>query len=280
MVGAGTETAGKRYGRRHEIAATLRRELPGRTAFAQEITPEEMAALYEDSRIVVNDGGAKHLPITMRVFETVGAGALLLTEDLPGTDLLFDRGGHYVALSDGDVAAQVVDLLASAASAGIATAGRERARGRHTYDHRVDELLAIAAATDGSAPRPAPPARSTLGALVDRDAEVQEIAVFGAVDPMGLDDRVVRPAHVTPMRPRSVDAVVIGEGPADLTDDLTAYLTGAVAAARGFVYATESRLDAVRAALAEVHPDAVVTVSEGQLRADIGGLGYRVPPAR
>ncbi len=269
MVGAGVGGAGSRYDRRRRIIEDLEASLPGRTTFAYGVPPEEMLALYGDSRIVVNDGGTKHFPITMRVFEAIGAGALLLTEDLPGTEVLLRRHDHYAPLGD-DVAGQVEDLLVSGSSAGVAAAAYRHVADHHTYDHRVDELLAIAAATDPT-PVTAPPGgpHTALGALIDRDVEVQEVAVFGVTDPLGLDDRVIREPDPDRLRPRSFDAVAFGPG-------ATGALAQAVASARGYVYATEPHIAAVTDILAQVAPDADVTISAGLLRADLGGIGYRM----
>jgi len=272
MVGAGVGGSSTRYDRRRRITEELGERLPGRTRFDYGLPPAEMAAVYADSRIVVNDGGARHLPITMRVFEALGAGALLLTEDLPGTDMLLERGVHYAPMGDdvaGGVADQVERLL-SPAGARIADAGHRHALDHHTYDHRVDELLAIAASTRPAVRRGTESgAVAPLDRIVDADVEVQEIAAFGWQPGPNLADRAIRDAGDGTLRPGSIGAVVIGAGGAP-------DLAGAVAAARGYVYAAEPFTGAVAAILAEIAPEAVVTVELGVLRADLGGIGYRM----
>jgi len=95
MVGSGIGGSGSRYDRRRDIAAALASDQTITAEVVYGLRPKEMIALYGDARIVVNDGGPRHLPITMRVFEALGAGALLLTEDIPGTDTILNRGEHY-----------------------------------------------------------------------------------------------------------------------------------------------------------------------------------------
>ncbi|GEM_PF-1320593 len=273
MVGAGVGGSGGRYDRRRELVEALEGYTSIRTRFSYGLGPEEMIALYQDARIVINEGGRRHLPITMRVFEALGAGALLLTEDLPGTDTLLKRGEHYVPMTE-DVPDQVRHLLDSAESSAIAAAGRRWAWDRHTYDHRVDQLFEIASTTS-----PAPidledsfRPRTPLAAVVDRDVETQHLATFGQVDAMGLDDRAVRFGDAERLRESSIDAVVIGRGP-------VAELKLAVLAARGYVYAEGEHSAAVETVLADHRPDAIVSYDSGFLRADLGGTGYRMRPA-
>jgi len=270
MVGAGLDDRSGRYDRRQTMAAGLAAALPGRTGFRSGMSPEAMAGLYGRVRIVVNDGGTRHRPITMRVFEALGAGALLLTEDLPGTDVLLRRHEHYVPLGD-DPVGQVIALLADPGSEAIAREGQRHAEGRHTYDHRVDEMLAIAAATPPRRRTAASPPADALAAAVDADVEVHSVAVLGGV--LDLPDRVVRTGDDAASRlaPGKTDAVVIGP---DGYPDLDV----ALRAARRYVYAAAPVAAAVRGRLAVVHPTAVLSDLGGVLRADLGAPGYRVAP--
>ena len=270
MVGSGIGSGGSRYRRRREIVEQLSAEFETEVAYG--LRPEEMMTLYGNSRIVVNDGGPKHFPITMRVFETLGAGSLLLTEDIPGTDTLLERETHYVALSD-DPVGQVREILADPGSAAVAAGGHEWAMERHTYDHRVDLLVELASGTPpGPGVESSFPPMSPMGRLIDQDVEVQQIAVYGETDPLGLGDRAMRDGLVRPLGERSIDAVVIGHGA--LPD-----IRGAVLAARGYVYAVGENLDKVVSVLGVERADASVTIHDGLLRADLGGTPYRARPA-
>jgi hypothetical protein len=270
MVAAGLAADSERYRRRFTMASDLTAALPNRTAFQYGLLPEAMAELYADSKIVLNDGGARHLPITMRVFEALGCGALLVTEDLPGTDALFTPGEHYVPLGDQPVS-QVRGLLADPRSASIAAAGRQRALDHHTYDHRVDELLAIAARTEPKAlPERGAPA-DPLAAMVDLDVDVQGVAVFG-VD-LDLPDRAIRSGADAAARldRGKTDAVVLGNG--QIPD-----LDLAVHGARRYMYAVGRVADQLLPAVERAHPGADVTWVGDVMRVDLRAPGYRMRP--
>ena len=271
MVGSGIGGRGSRYDRRREIAESLTSDEAITAEVAYGLPPEEMIALYGNARIVVNDGGPRHFPITMRVFETLAAGALLLTEDIPGTDTILSRGDHYVPMA-ADVASQVRALLADDTSSAIADAGHSWAVARHTYDHRVDHLTALARETpvSDSGEYVSLP-RTRLGALIDQDVEVQHLAVFGDPGDLALEDRAVRAGDAS-LPERSIDGVAIGEGPVE-------HLRDAVLAARGYVYAVAGNADQVARILAQERPEASVESVNGMLRADIGGSPYRMRPA-
>jgi len=211
MVGAGVDSAVSRYVRRHEMLTRLQVAFPETTAFLHGVPPERLAAVYGDARVVLNEVGTRHHPITMRVFEAIGSGALLLTDDAPGTDRLIEPGTYRV-LHD-DVVAQVTSLLADSASADSAAAAHAAAMSRHTYDHRVDELLVIVAATaPGTAPPQAPPA-SAIGAVIDGDVEVQQIAQFGLAGLAGeLPSRAVWDGAeiIDRLLPGRMEAIALG----------------------------------------------------------------------
>jgi len=272
MVGSGIGGSGSRYDRRREIAESLTSDETITAEVAYGLAPEEMIALYGDTRIVVNDGGPRHFPITMRVFETLAAGALLLTEDIPGTDTILNRGEHYVPI-EADVTSQVQALLADDTSSTIADAGHDWAIARHTYDHRVDQLITLAKETPvADSGEYVSPSQSRLGALIDQDVEVQHLAVFGDPGDLALDDRAIRSGDANRLTERSIDGIVIGEGPIEQLRD-------AVLAARGYVYAEAGHAEEVARILAEERPNASMERVNGVLRADIGAGPYRMRPA-
>jgi hypothetical protein len=172
-----------------------------------------------------------------------------------------------------DILAQVRTLLEGDESAALAAAGHEWAMSRHTYDHRVDQLFDVAAQEAGTeaALETFAPA-SPLAGLIDRDVEVQHLAVFGETGELGLHDRAVRLGDVERLGPASIDAVVIGSGP-------VAELGRAVLAARGYVYAHGDNAGEVAEILARNRPDAVIGYEDGLLRADLSGTDYRMRPA-
>ena len=257
MVGAGLHHGGGRYSRRAELAAALRDTFGDRAHFPDRVSPEELAAIYGSAKVVINEGGDRHRPITMRVFEAIGGGAALLSDDLPGMAVLFARGEEYEVIG-ADPVAQVAALARGGAP--LAAAGRRRAYAEHTYDHRVNELLAIA-------PRVAPRAKRTPASILDPDVDSLVVGAGASDAEAEQGDRIVW-AH-TSLGSRRVDAALVT--PSDGADDIGEM----VAAARRFVYAVGDRdLDAIVAAH---HPAAVRSqIAGGVARYDLEpGTGYR-----
>ncbi len=271
MVGGQLRRSGGTYARRQQLVHDVEQALgPGRVTFESDVDAATMAAIYADARIVLNEGGTRHYPITMRVFEAVGSGAVLLTDDLPGTDVLFAPGEHYVVLED-DVASQVQRLLADLpALERVASAGHRHALAAHTYDHRVDRLVAVLAGSAATTERPQPPRRSAIAARIDADVEVQRLTVIGEI---GLEEEL--PTRevwdvadvVERLAPRTMEAVAV-------CDAGSPHLERAVRSARRYVYASAD-VDAVRSLVLAVHPGATIDELDGVLRADLGAESYR-----
>lgn len=273
MVGAKLWEGGP-YSRRQEIVAELEARFPSeRLGFAENVTATEMARLYEDARMIVNEGGTRHYPITMRVFEAVGAGAVLVTDDLPGTDLLFERDRDYVVLED-DVASQVESLLADPDQMQvIADSAVRRALDRHTYHHRVDELFEIAATTQKRS-IPSHPELSPLAALIDADPEVQRVAQAGApelAEELGsrqvFEASALEPIQLQPGRMETV---------AVRTDDVSEF-GELLLAARRYLY-FDGSASGLEEWLEKHHPQAVVTRTGPITRVDLMAESYRVLP--
>jgi hypothetical protein len=269
MIGAGVEGAGGRYARRQQLVAALKRLYPHTSSFQSGVLPDEMARLYADSRIVLNEGGDRHHPVTMRVFEATGAGAFLLTDDAPGLGLLFDRDLHYTQIED-DIESQVAALLADPETEGKATAAHQHAIDNHLYDHRIDDLLAIAAATKVFAHEDVP-ASSGIAALIEEDLDVQEIALFGMsqlrsdLEPYVLWDG---PTLLSTMRGHTVDAVVLGSAYHGRID------VPAERATR-FIYAAQKHHRELERFVQRRWPDAKASVSDGIMRVDLLATSYR-----
>jgi hypothetical protein len=265
------------YDTRRRLLASLRRTFPeDRVSVTDSTAPSEMARIYGHARAVVNEGGSRHYPITMRVFEAVGSGALLVTTDAPGLSCLFSRDDEYVILDTGRPGEQISRLTGPGSSAAqIAEAAHEHARGRHCYDHRVDELFEIAADTSPIIRRGwgCPHGLSDVARAVDDRVEIETIAAYGAAD---LDRELpLRSVWLDPVPGvRSYDAVVIGPtcGSAVLeaVSDAVRYVI--VARASGQLATVESLLE-VR------ERRTMVTVREDVVTFDLGTPGYRISPA-
>lgn len=273
MVGGQLRRSGGTYQRRQRLVADLERSLgEERTAFVSDVTAREMAEIYANAQMIINEGGTRHYPITMRVLEAIGSGAVLITDDLPGTDLIVPRD-QYVVLEE-DVAAQVQRLLRTPEELEHMTAvARDHALQHHTYDHRVDDLLDIIDHLDQPPPPPTHAARSPLATLIDDDVEVQRIAGFGLPDlATELPTREVWDGEqrLARLDPGTMEAIAIGPGGAS-------DLSRALAAARRFIYAS-GQVAAVSDFVTRERPDATLQHRDGLLRVDLNAESYRVLP--
>lgn len=271
MVGGQLRRKGGTYARRQQLVDALEDAFgKKRTAFVSEVSAAEMAELYSEAKVIINEGGTRHYPITMRVLESIGSGAILVTDDLPGTDLIVPRK-HYFVMED-DVVDQVKRLLARPDEmARISAEAREYAMGRHTYDHNVDDMVEIVRGI--VAPVAAEPTRrlSPMAALIDQDVEVQRLAQFGLpglADELASrevwdgDDRIGR------LNPDTMEAVAIGpQG--------TRHLNRALQAARRYIYAAGD-IEAIEQYVTRELADATCTRHEGLLRVDLNAESYRV----
>ena len=102
---------------------------------------EEAAQAYAQSKIVLNANAGGEL--NSHLFDAMGAGALVISEDAEGLADLFLSGRHYMLLNPGEDFAGAVErcLADPAAMKHIAAAGRSLVHARHTYGHRADRLL-------------------------------------------------------------------------------------------------------------------------------------------
>ncbi len=108
----------------------------------RQYTREEMAQVYSQSKIVVNCSILDDL--NMRVFESLAAGALLVT-NRTGNGLfdLFQEGKHLVTFT---TQAELLDIVAyylehTNECQAIANAGKAQVLGFHTYLHRAEKIV-------------------------------------------------------------------------------------------------------------------------------------------
>lgn len=274
MVASGLDATDGWYERRGKRVRALQAQSGLTTRFAYGLQPADMLDVYSKSRLVINDGGRQHQPITMRIFEAFGAGAALATELAPGLESMFTPGEDFAVLTT-EGAQEILTLLANPEVEAMADRGHTKAMARHTYDDRARTVAAIASSiglrvpsrsTDGPGRIPA------LVASVRSDVDVQTILVagevgsFGVGDVPGLEDRDIR--FLIPgadVRDASYDAVVVGdEGDA-----------GAVTAARYYVYVASANSELVDS-VAGLLPTWRRTDDEGIVRLDSRTGGYRV----
>ncbi len=112
-----------------------------------DIGPEEMSRAYSSCRLGFNSSIAQDM--NMRVFEVMAMGCPLFTNrDAEANGLLdlFEEDHHFIGYSDEDLLRQASQYLNNAtARLRIATDAYNLVRARHTYEHRVVELVEIIA---------------------------------------------------------------------------------------------------------------------------------------
>ena len=75
-----------------------------------------------------------------RIFEAVGAGACLITDEWEGIDMFLEPGEQILVAADGPQVAALVDELDPARARGIGEAGRARLLREHTYARRAAQV--------------------------------------------------------------------------------------------------------------------------------------------
>ena len=106
---------------------------------------QDMSLIFSRSKIVLNKSQADDL--NMRVFEGLGAGSLLLTnrlsEESGQTELFRDRE-HMVIFDEENIVSLIQYYLENEEERErIANAGYNEVLNKHTYDHRVREILRV-----------------------------------------------------------------------------------------------------------------------------------------
>lgn len=163
---------------------TLSRVLPSFTTndFRRRYTPGEMGEVYSRAKVVFNKSINRDL--NMRVFEALAAGALLVTDEIDnGLDQLGTAGVHFVTYRTIDEAIHKITyyLMHDHERTQIAAAGQELVFARHTYQHRLAEMLDVVACN----PDAQSPAR-TADPRVEVAWRSEQMRVAGASISAGL----------------------------------------------------------------------------------------------
>ena len=108
---------------------------------------EQMFEILGNSKIVINRHGtiAGSYAVNMRMYESTGSGAALVTEQKSNLGELFAVGEEVLGYSDiTDAVQQTSDLLQNPGRLSqIARAGQQRTLSDHTYDNRAEQLIRI-----------------------------------------------------------------------------------------------------------------------------------------
>jgi Glycosyl transferases group 1 len=127
--------------------------------FGRSYSLEDTAAIYRHSKIIVNISRDDYpQDANMRVYESMAAGALLITRmptDL--TTLGFIEGEHFIGYrNEAEIISTVRRFLADVnVRSRITSAARDLVLARHTYDVRVKKLLDFVSSTGARFAAPA-----------------------------------------------------------------------------------------------------------------------------
>lgn len=215
---------GSAYARRRALLEQARASLE-QVEVRSGISPLEIPDLYRDSRAVLDEGGNRHFPITMRVFETTAAGALLVTDPAPGLELILGHDFHEIPESglDGDALRRA---LVDGSGEAKALAAHRRVQEMHTYDHRVDLLFRLAHGLSHDHRRVEPDG-SPMGRFLASHPYGQRILdLAGTVD--APDREVYKPGDIGEDLPAgSFDTVVVdGQPSPEIARAARRYLVG------------------------------------------------------
>lgn len=109
--------------------------------FIKKAYMDEMVRIFNQSKIVLNLGIGK-TGYNMRVFEALGCGGFLLTNEIPKGSRIFEDKRHLVYFNDDNIE-DLIDYYLNHEDdrRRIAFFGYREVRRRHTYDHRVAKIL-------------------------------------------------------------------------------------------------------------------------------------------
>lgn len=149
FVGSLTSASGEK---RHDFIETVRAAFPNH--FIGHAWPHEMAEHYASAKIVVNM--CLNEDVNMRVFEALASGALLITDHAVGLEDLFTDGQELVLYRSAEEALSLIRyyLDNDAAREKIAAAGQASALKYHSYERRVETILADARQAAAARPKP------------------------------------------------------------------------------------------------------------------------------
>jgi glycosyltransferase involved in cell wall biosynthesis len=213
--------------RRRQLIERLQRRWP---VHVERSFLRAMARTFAESRVVFNN--AVRDDLNMRVFETMAAGSMLLTDAAPGSGLdeMFDDGRHLVLYDDDTLEEKVAYYLAhDDEREAIARAGQAEVLRWHTYDHRaatlidcvfgdagaatfarVDDPLVTDAAALLEAARPADALSRLETATVRRELSPAEQSLRAGLEARALD-RLGRGADAQRQLQRAIQTLPDGE---------------------------------------------------------------------
>lgn len=122
---------------------------------------DDMVKIFNESRIVINLG-IGGTGIQQRVFEAMGCGSLLLTNEIPEDSRLFEDKKHLVYFNDNNVEELIQYYLDHEEEREtIAQQGYAVVNAGHTFRHRIQQILNFVFKEDNTQPDPSQKQQTT-----------------------------------------------------------------------------------------------------------------------
>lgn len=132
------------YRERDRLLELIKKTYPNlRLNFTSGVYLREMGEIYANSKIVFNWNYGNVL--TMRLFEGMAAGAVMLTNQAHGIEMLGTNRRHYVIYRNPPDLIHKIDFYLANLSLSqlVASRGYQKVLGEHTYLHRARQLEGI-----------------------------------------------------------------------------------------------------------------------------------------
>lgn len=112
-------------------------------SFHKRIFLHDLAKAYGESKIVINHTADTIKSLNMRIFEGVGCGSLMLSDEVPKLDTLLEDGKHLILFDSHQDLLEKIDYYLTHIDEAqtIASAGYQHLLHHHTYEHRAKTLL-------------------------------------------------------------------------------------------------------------------------------------------
>ena len=135
------------YKKRREALRALKEKFGAsrRLDFRASVYLDSLAKAYRSAKIVINHSADYVKSLNMRIFEGMGCGALVITDFVPGMEMLFEDRKHLVLFHSQEELLERVDYYLNHPDEAqrIAAAGHRLLLGRHTYEHRAREIVEL-----------------------------------------------------------------------------------------------------------------------------------------
>lgn len=127
-----------------------------------------------------------------RLFETAGAGACIVSDNVPGIERFFEPGREILTARSSEEAALILRSLTPQSAREFGRAAHKRAMAHHTYDHRAATLERLLDAAPRTAKAPTPSSAPSAPVEQRRPAQAQSP---GQVEPARAEKAPAKPTE-------------------------------------------------------------------------------------